>query len=176
MEEAVFFLFAFLTVGGALVALVHKSVVHSAFALMATFFGIAGFYLLLGSDFLAVTQLLIYVGGILALYLFGLMLTPPDPSERKFSRIAVAVLMVGGIGILIGTKVASVAGWLTKTDLPDLTDSGENKATTVVEIGKGFLQANGQDAYLIPFELTAIVLLVALIGSVFIARRKKEAT
>lgn len=172
METLAFLLFAALTVGGALMALFFRSVVHSAFALMATFFGIAGLYLLLGADFLAVTQVMIYVGGILVLILFGVMMTTPDLKERSIPRVSLALLLVGGFAILIGTKVAKVAGWVTNPNLPDLANTGPGKETTVVELGKGFLDQKG---YLIPFELAAVVLLVALIGSVYIARRRKEA-
>ena len=83
---AAFALFAVMTLGGALVCIWERSVVRSAFALMATFLGIAGFFVLLESDFLAMAQILIYVGGILALILFGVMLTPPDMGERKLNR------------------------------------------------------------------------------------------
>ncbi|HED65640.1 MAG TPA: hypothetical protein ENJ09_08800, partial [Planctomycetes bacterium] len=82
-----FGLFATLTLGGALVCLWERSVVRSAFALMGTFIGIAGLFLLLESDFLAMAQILIYVGGILALLLFGVMLSPPDLDERRLTRV-----------------------------------------------------------------------------------------
>src|SRR5688500_8006630 len=81
-EGAAFGLFALLTIGGALLCLFERSVVRSAFSLLATFLGTSGLFLLLGSDFLALSQVLIYVGGILALLLFGVMLTPPDLTER----------------------------------------------------------------------------------------------
>src|SRR5206468_8761838 len=72
---AVFYLFAAITVGSAAVVVLARSLIYSAFALLFTFFGVAGLYVLLGADFLAATQLLIYVGGILVLLLFGVMLT-----------------------------------------------------------------------------------------------------
>ena len=94
-----FALFAVMTLGGGLVCIWERSVVRSAFALMATFIGIAGFFVLLESDFLAMAQILIYVGGILALLLFGVMLTPPDLSERKLSRVLPGLALVGGVSI-----------------------------------------------------------------------------
>src|SRR5713226_9581544 len=72
---AVFYLFAVITVGSAAVVVLARSLIYSAFALLFTFFGVAGLYVMLGADFLAATQLLIYVGGILVLLLFGVMLT-----------------------------------------------------------------------------------------------------
>src|SRR5262245_63596516 len=74
-EAAVFYAFALITVGSAAVVVLARSLIYSAFALLFTFFGVAGLYVLLGADFLAATQLLIYVGGILVLLLFGVMLT-----------------------------------------------------------------------------------------------------
>jgi TM2 domain-containing membrane protein YozV len=74
-EVAIFWTLAALTVGSATVVVLARSLIYSAFALLFTFLGVAGLYLLLGADFLATTQLLVYVGGILVLLLFGVMLT-----------------------------------------------------------------------------------------------------
>ena len=74
-EAVVFYVFAAITVGSAAVVVLARSLIYSAFALLFTFFGVAGLYVLLGADFLAATQLLVYVGGILVLLLFGVMLT-----------------------------------------------------------------------------------------------------
>ena len=74
-EGAVFYVFAAITVLSGGVVVLARSLIYSAFALLFTFFGVAGLYVLLGADFLAATQLLIYVGGILVLLLFGVMLT-----------------------------------------------------------------------------------------------------
>ncbi len=171
METVAFLFFALLTLGGALLALFARSVVNSAFSLMATFFGIAGFFLLLGADFLAVTQVLIYVGGILVLILFGVMLSPIDKKERSLARIGSALVLFGGIAILVGFKIANVSGWIVQKDLPEITRQKPETIPTVVDLGKGFLS---NDGYLVPFELAAVVLLVALVGSVYIARRRRE--
>src|SRR5262245_48426203 len=78
-----FYLFAALTIGSAIFAATARRIVHAAFALMATFFGVAGIYAVLGSDFLAVTQVIVYVGGILVLIVFGVLLTDRVPDEYK---------------------------------------------------------------------------------------------
>ena len=75
LYEIIFYFFAVVTVGSAMVVVFSKNIVYSAFALLFTFFGVAGIYVLLNADFLAITQLLVYVGGILVLLLFGVMLT-----------------------------------------------------------------------------------------------------
>jgi NADH-quinone oxidoreductase subunit J len=161
-EGIAFGFFAALTLGGGLMCVWERSVVRSAFSLLATFSGVAGLFLLLGADFLAVAQILIYVGGILALILFGVMLSPPDMAERKLSRVLVGlVLMLGAVG-WVGSKVAATVVWAKTDVLPEPT-------TKVDEIGVAFLDPDG---YVVAFELAAMILTVALVAAVYIARRK----
>lgn len=163
MEALFFWCFAALAVGGALVTVWTRYVVHSAFALMGSFFGVAGLFVLLGADFLAVSQVLIYVGGILVLILFGIMLTPPDRTERNTKRVVALVASVLGIVLLAAAQIGAVVKWSVRDALPD-------PAPTAKPIGRALLTPQ---EYLIPFELVSVVLLVALIGSVFIARRRR---
>jgi NADH-quinone oxidoreductase subunit J len=160
----VFGLFTFLTLGGSLLCAWERSVVRSAFALLGTFSGTAGLFLLLGSDFLAVAQILIYVGGILALLLFGVMLSPPDLNERKLARVLGGLAAIGAAVIWLGFEVSSSVVWAQAPTLPPLESNAR-------EIGVGFLAA---EQYVIPFELAAVVLTVALVAAIYIARRKKE--
>jgi NADH-quinone oxidoreductase subunit J len=163
-EGLAFGLFAFLTVGGGLVCVWERSVVRSAFALLATFSGVAGLFLLLGADFLAVAQVLIYVGGILALILFGVMLTPPDLAERKLPRVLGGLVTIGAAAFWVSMKVSSTVVWATSNEpLPPMK-------TKAKEIGVGFLAA---DQYVVAFELAAVLLTVALVAAVYIARRKR---
>ncbi len=159
-----FGLFTFLTLGGSLVCIWERSIVRSAFSLMATFAGVAGFFLMLGADFLAMAQILIYVGGILALILFGVMLSPPDLNERKLPRVLGGLGLIGAASLWVGWKVATTVQWAQRTDAPEET------ATNARRIGMGFLRA---DQYVVPFELAAIVLTVALVAAVYIARRRR---
>ena len=167
-EGLAFGLFAALVLGGGLVCVWERSVVRSAFALMATFMGIAGLFILLESDFLAMAQVLIYVGAILALILFGVMLSPPDLGERKLSRVLSGLVLVGGATAWVGVKVAATAKWAV---MGAPGDGREQSAISSAErIGVGFLAI---DQYVVAFELAAIVLTVALVAAVYIARRKK---
>jgi NADH-quinone oxidoreductase subunit J len=75
MKEIIFYLFAIITVVPAVIVVTTKNIIYAAFALMFTLFGVAGLYVFLSADFLAAVQVLIYVGGILVLILFGVMLT-----------------------------------------------------------------------------------------------------
>lgn len=166
-EGLAFGFMAVLTLGGGVICIWERSVVRSAFALMATFTGIAGLFVLLESDFLAMAQILIYVGGILVLILFGVMLTPPDLTERSLPRIAAGTLLVGAGAAWIGAQVAGSANWAV---LGAPRDGRAFEHGNAKEIGVGFLDASG---YVVPFELAAVVLTVALVASVYIARRKR---
>ena len=169
-EGLAFGLFAFLTIGGGLVCIWERSVVRSAFSLLATFSGVAGLFVLLGADFLAVAQILIYVGGILALLLFGVMLTPPDMAERKLIRVLSGLGLVGAATIWVALQVGAKANWVVDPNLGEV-------ASRPKEIGIGFLAVNlenGEPGYVVAFELAAVLLTVALVAAVYIARRKKS--
>jgi NADH-quinone oxidoreductase subunit J len=162
-EAAVFWLFAIVTVGSAAVVVLSRKLIYSAFALLFTFFGVAGLYVLLGADFLAATQLLVYVGGILVLLLFGVMLTHKiyDLDLRaETTQFAPGVIV--GIGLFV--ILASTA---VRTQWMAL---GRAPAPTTKAIGRLFL---GQ--YLLPFEAASVLLLVALMGAAMIVRRRKDA-
>ena len=164
-----FGLFAAMTLGGGLVCVWERSVVRSAFALMATFTGIAGFFVLLESDFLAMAQILIYVGGILALLLFGVMLSPPDMEERQLKRLLPGLGIVGLAVAWVGGRVASTVTWAVQAAPPDGGAAAEGELSPARRIGVGFLAI---DQYVVAFELAAVVLTVALVAAVYIARRK----
>jgi NADH-quinone oxidoreductase subunit J len=164
-----FALFAALTLGGAVMCIWERSVVRSAFALMATFTGVAGFFVLLEADFLAMAQILIYVGGILALLLFAVMLTPPDLGERRLGRILAATVLVGGATLFLGVEVGRSVKWF-ELGAP-LDGRAQGEFGSAERIGVGFLAL---DQYVVAFELAAVVLTVALVAAVYIARRKKS--
>ena len=168
-EGLAFALFAVLSIGGSVVCIWERSVVRSAFALMATFSGVAGLFVLLEADFLAMAQLLIYVGGILALILFGVMLSPPDLSERKLSRVFGGLLLVGGGVLWVAIRVAATARWAVLG--APLDGRADGPISSAKRIGVGFLAA---DQYVVAFELAAVVLTVALVAAVYIARRRRS--
>lgn len=160
----VFWILALITVGSAAVVVLARSLIYNAFALLATFFGVAGLYVLLGADFLAATQLLIYVGGILVLLLFGVMLTHKlydlDLRSEVTQFLPGIVVALGLFAILAHTALSTT--WSV--------GNGRAPAPTTTEIGSLFM-----GRYLLPFEAASILLLVALMGAAMIVRRKKEA-
>ena len=163
-EATIFYLFAALTVGSAAVVVLARSLIYSAFALLFTFFGVAGLYVLLGADFLAATQLLIYVGGILVLLLFGVMLTHKlyDLDLRSgVDQFLPGLIVAAGIfAILAATAIRT----------PWAEGPGRAPAPTTAEIGRLFM-----GPYLLPFEAASVLLLVALLGAALIVRRRKDA-
>ncbi len=161
----VFYVFALLTLVSASVVVFSKNIVHSAFSLLFTFFGVAGLYVLLMADFLAITQLMIYVGGILVLVIFGVMLTSRQINvDAKTGTVQTlpAVLIAAAIaGTLVGMFWS--ANWPQMGSLPETVSSGK-------KIGELLLTG-----YVLPFEIASVILLVALIGAAMIARREKKA-
>lgn len=160
----VFWVFAAITVGSAAVVVLARSLIYSAFALLFTFFGVAGLYVLLGADFIAATQLLIYVGGILVLLLFGVMLTHKLYDldlKSEVTQFKAGLIVAGGLFIIL-TLTATRTQWAV--------GPGRPPGPTTAEIGKLFM-----GDYLLPFEAASILLLVALIGAAMIVRRKKDA-
>jgi len=102
---------------------------------------------------------------LLALILFGVMLTPPDLTERKLPRVFAGLVFVGGGFAWVAVRVKnSIGGWAVADELPPVE-------THAREIGIGFLHPM---QYLVPFELAAFLLTVALVAAVYIARRRKE--
>jgi NADH-quinone oxidoreductase subunit J len=157
-----FYGFALIILASAVVVVFSRNVMYAAFALLFTFFGVAGFYVLLRADFLAVTQILIYVGGILVLMLFGVMLT----NKVINVDIKTGTLQTAPAAILVAILAGSLAGVFYSTwgsvDAPA-------PAATTTATGIGELLMTG---YLLPFEISSVVLLVALIGSAMIARKR----
>ena len=163
-EGMAFGFFSSFTIAGSLMCIWERSVVRSAFSLMATFMGVAGLFLLLGSDFLAMAQILIYVGGILALILFGVMLTPPDLGERSLPRIGGTLVLVLGGASLVWKHVMDATESLAVLPVEELTPMTSQDQS----VGLAFLHP---EQYVVAFELAAFLLTVALVAAVYIARR-----
>lgn len=162
LYDIIFYLFAAITLGSAVIVVYSKNLVYSAFNLLFTFFGVAGIYVLLGADFIAVVQILVYVGGILILMLFGVMLTNKVVDVQikagavNLIPASIGVLLFAGMLIFIMTTT----NWVIKpAEIPE---------TTVYSLGKVLLTD-----YVLIFELLAILLLVVMIGAATIARREK---
>ncbi|MCC7429631.1 NADH-quinone oxidoreductase subunit J [bacterium] len=162
--DFVFLILATLIVACGFVVVFHSKIIYSAFALLFSFFGVGGIYILLNADFLAGTQLIVYVGGISVLILFGILLTKKiynltteETSTQKIIGGATSLAFLGALAALI-----------FNTDWQIVTTTQEFTPQTL-EIGKAFM-----GNFILPFELAAILLLVALIGAVIIGRDEKK--
>jgi NADH-quinone oxidoreductase subunit J len=160
----IFYVFTLIALASSAIVVFSKNIVHAAFALLFAFFAVAGLYVLLMADFLAVTQLLIYVGGILVLLLFGVMLTnrviSVDMKTGTIQTIPAVLLSAALAGMLTGMF------WSTDWKVtPDFTPP----EATAARLGEMLLTS-----YVLPFEIASVVLLVALIGAAMIARREKK--
>ncbi len=165
-SDLVFYLFALMTVGGAGGTAFSRNIIYSAWSLLFAFMGVAGLYIFLGADFPAVAQVLIYVGGILVLILFAIMLTKQIGEDPKITNVHVALPIGGALGAAaIGTLsyMAVMAPWKTVAN-PTFDPTSE-------ALGIAFLTE-----YLLPFEVASVVLLAALVGAVVIARKEIKET
>ena len=161
MGEIAFLCITLLVIFSAFAVVISPNLVHSAVALLFTLFGVAGLYIFLYADFMAATQVVIYVGGILVLIIFGVMLTNKidTPSIASSSSNQVIGSIVSFSLFLFQLSVIFTTEWKASDDL--LIDG------TVRPIGLMLL-----NQYLLPFELVSILLLGALIGASVLSRKK----
>ena len=159
----VFYGLVALTLAGAAWVAFARNIVHSAFALLGTFLGVAGLYAYLSADLLAVIQLLVYVGGVLILILFAVMLTARiadvKVSNRSWGLLPgiLTLLAVGGLLVLVAVRVY----WPRVPAAP--------AEPTSARIGDALL-----GPYVLPFEVISILLLAALVGAVTLARGRAK--
>jgi len=161
--QALFWFFFLITIGSAICVVTVRNLVHAAFWLMITLFCVAALYVFLKADFLAATQVVVYVGGILVLVLFGVMMTSGKLDMNL--RMERGQLVLGGIvsaGIFaILLLVVNQTEWkISQTPF----DSGEGTTRLIGEAIMG--------DFLLPFEAASIILLIALIGAVLITRKE----
>ncbi|MCH8064250.1 MAG: NADH-quinone oxidoreductase subunit J [Chloroflexi bacterium] len=162
VAQIIFYLIAALAVGGALGVVLARNAVYAALFLILALLAVAGVYILLGSEFLALVQVLIYAGAITVLLLFALMLTrTTDVAESMTGAqwpLAVVVSMLLG-GLLIVT--------VTTSDWPGDADG------TITRILFEDLGAALFTQWAVPFEIASLVLFVALVGAIVIAREEE---
>jgi len=161
-EIIAFSILAFVAIIGALFMIQLRKVVHMVVALVFTFLSLAGLYVLLSAEFAAAVQVLIYSGAITIMMLFGIMLTRHGDEEKKGSRkksVAIFLFLIAfAFSFYIGISQL---------------DFGQQETTLHVDNTKeiGILLYSH---YIIPFELTSVVLLVALVGAILLAKKEEE--
>jgi NADH-quinone oxidoreductase subunit J len=161
LAAVIFYLVAAVTVGSAAMVAFSRNIIYSAFSLLGAFAGVAGIYVFLGADFVAAVQVLIYVGGILVLILFAVMLTHRITDVKITNRAAGRIPGLVIVAVLLALLVQTIR------ETPWAKAKQIVYTPTSAKIGDMFLQD-----YLLPFELASLVLLAALIGAVVLARKE----
>ena len=161
MADFVFWFIATFTVISAITVVVNNQLLYSAIALLFTLFGVAGMYIFLWADFIAGVQLLVYIGGINVLIIFGIMLTNRISSVR-LSQTNVQQGIGGVVGLWTFIMLTVV---ITKTQW--YQSPGIEPSSTVYELGTLLMTK-----YLLPFEAASILLLGALIGAAILSRQE----
>lgn len=165
MEIAVFIVTALIAVVGAVAMLLSRNAVHSALYLLVNFAAIAVLYLLLRAPFLFVVQLTVYAGAIMVLFLFVVMLLGAERSEDERDRAAWQRPLAIVLGLLLLAEAVLVAVQQGLPPSPAATPEAE-AAGAPAQIGELLFTR-----YLLPFEITSIILLAAIIGVVVLNRR-----
>jgi NADH-quinone oxidoreductase subunit J len=161
IPDILFGLFALLILSCGLIVVYSRNIVHSGFALLGTFAGVAGLYGLLSLSFLAAAQILVYVGGVLIIILFAIMLTRGIENVRHSnpSQGLIPATLIGLVAATLLIFVALTFPWQVKP-------AGEIEQS-VPPLGNALLEQ-----YVVPFEFLSLLLLAALIGAVMLVRKE----
>ena len=164
MEQVFFFYFAFMIAATSLLVIAARNPIYSAIALLVMFFHVAGLYVTLHAEFLAAVQIIVYAGAILVLYLFVVMLLNLRQDDHYHRQWPIATAV--GLTLFIEAVIlTAMKGWTA----PAVATSRE---TTVGEAGN--TEAIGDvlySTYLFPFEVASLILLVAMIGAIILAKK-----
>lgn len=163
LAQVIFYALAALTIGSAAFVAFSRNIVYSTFSLLGAFMGVIGIYILLAADFVAMVQLLVYVGGILVLTIFAVMLT------QGIADVTVSNRAVGAAPALVTVGIATVVMLIAIGRTHWYQAKVPGIAPTTYGIGNAFL-----GDYVLPFEVASLVLLAALIGAVVISRHEAK--
>jgi NADH-quinone oxidoreductase subunit J len=162
MLQVVFIILSIITLGAALAVVTSKNLFHSALFLILSFVGVAGLYILLEAGFLAAVQILIYVGAISILIIFAIMLT-----RRLMTKDLVQRNAQWGISGLVALLLFAVLGFiLLRVNWPVVEAAVPQESISI--LGQELMST-----YALPFEVASVLLLVALVGSIIIARERE---
>jgi NADH-quinone oxidoreductase subunit J len=162
-SSILYLLFAVLAIGGGIIMISSTKVVHMVISLAVTFLSLAGLYLMLSAEFVAFVQVLIYAGAVSILMIFGIMMTKHRDEEKELRRpVHNALVFIGCLG-LFGILFYAIQ----KANFPVGTfNPGENNP---LEIGKLLF-----NVHVIPFEIMSVLLTVAFIGAIIVAKREED--
>ena len=171
LDKALFYFFAGIAVASAALMVTRRNAVHSAIFLIATLLATAGIFLQLRAEFLFIVQIILYVGGIMVLFIFVIMLVNLDVAlhQIKFARqkwvaLIVTLALTTQVGVMFWTT-----GKMPGQGFPRLTALPANQLPpNAEEVARSLFSS-----YLLPFEIASILLLVAMIGAVVMAKKRE---
>ncbi len=163
ITSLLFILFAGLAIGCALAVVAQRNPLYSAISLIGVFISLSSLYLMLAAPFIAAVQIIVYAGAIMVLVVFVIMLLDLEVEERRHPRLAYLVPVAIGFAAVL---IAEVAFVLKSVPLPKVHPPGPADVGLTASIGVGLFTK-----YLLPFEITSILLLMALVGAMTLARR-----
>lgn len=164
VSQVVFIMIAVLAVVGSLTVVLARNLFHSALGLVAAFFGAAGVYIVAEAEFIGVSQVLVYVGAISTLITFAIMLTrgmmfgSTSPRNRQSGTAAMITILI----FLVLTALVGAIPW------PQVGEPIVDGESIIAGLGRSFV-----NEYVVPFQLLAMLLLVALAGAIVLARDRK---
>lgn len=168
----IFYIFAVLAILSGAYMVLTRNLLYAGFSLLVTLLSVAGIYVLLYADFVAVTQLMVYVGGVLVLILFGIMLSSRVNDKSVLSEnvnkvwgITVSLLLLVGLSYTIWHTNFDTLPWLQNNEASILS----THESTVYTIGIKLMTD-----FVLPFEVASLLLLIALIGAAYIATDKQK--
>jgi len=166
-EQIIFLVVAIFTLGSGFMVVTTGNLVHAALWLVSTLFGVAVIFALLSAGFLAVVQVVVYIGAIAILFIFAVMLTRKDMRDQGpqmnrgwWAGALISVLVFGGLLFLL-------QGWSGLSKTAAAIPSGFD---AVVELGNALVSPN---AFVLPFEVASVLLVAALVGAVYVAFNRK---
>ena len=188
IQQLLFFVFAIAVLASAIMVVTSRNLFHSALFLILSFFGVAGFYVLLEAGFFAVAQVLVYIGAISILIIFAVMLTRgmqsmiPRNSQAVISAVVCAAIFVLLVfmyqanaiqlpGILANATARQIGGipWQYAGEAASLSPVPQ---TYIADFGRALTDIN---QYAVPFELASVLIVLAMIGAIWVARERKPA-
>jgi NADH-quinone oxidoreductase subunit J len=165
ITQWLFGILSFMSIMFALMVVFTRNPIHSVLYLVLTFFCIAGHYLLLNAQFLAVVHIAVYAGAIMVLFLFVIMLMNLNEDTEPQKTMA-AKLIAGVIG---GLLLLVLVGALKGTDQLDITKYGYSEAGLMKNLGRVLFKE-----YLFPFEIVSVLLLAALVGAIMLGKKETK--
>src|SRR4051812_23541007 len=168
LSAVLFYLFAGTAAVSAAGLVLSRNIVRSAVCLLFTLTGVAGLYFLLGAEFLAAVQLVVYAGGTLILIIFGVMLTSKSPFSRFEPKLG-EVIVAGSISaILLIALVLAIRGTFPAGTGVEPYATGDERYP-MTQLGQALL-----GDYLLPFEIVSVLLLVVMIGAAYLAKARRR--